>query len=69
MAFKEERKRAGRGLLETAGHLGVTKQAVNSWERGKTEPSISRIKSMAAFYGCSIDTLLSGEGGNERRGT
>lgn len=58
MAFKTERKRAGRGLKETAEYIGVSKQAVNLWERGINEPNIATIKKLAEFYGCSIERLL-----------
>lgn len=61
MAFRTERKRAGRGLNETAEYLGVTKQAVNGWERGAFEPGIGALKKMAEFYGCTVDELLAPE--------
>ena len=58
MGFRSARKRAGRGLNETAEYIGVSKQAVNLWERGVNEPNIATIKKLADFYGCSIETLL-----------
>ena len=61
MAFKTERKRAGRGLTETAKYLGVTKQAVNYWENNRNEPNIATIKKMAEFYGCTIEQLLAAD--------
>lgn len=57
-AFRTERKRAKKGLQQTADYLGVSKQAVNSWERGKFEPNIGTIKKMSEYYGCSIEQLL-----------
>jgi len=59
MAFKAARKKARRGLGETAAYIGVTKQAVNSWERGASSPNVETIKRLAAFYGCSVDELIS----------
>lgn len=58
MAYRRMRKLAGRGLKETAEHLGVSAQAVNLWERGVNEPSISAIRKMAQFYDCSIRDLI-----------
>lgn len=58
MSFREKRKAAKRGLTETAVYLGVTKQAVNAWERGEYEPNIENICKMAEYFGCTIDELL-----------
>lgn len=58
MAFKTQRKKAGKGLQETADHIGMTKQAVNSWERGATEPRFSVVRKLADFYGCTVEELL-----------
>ena len=58
MGFKTMRKRAGRGLQETADYIGVSKQAVNLWERNINEPSIGTIKKLAEFYNCTLEELL-----------
>ena len=58
MAFRTARKRARRGLKETADYIGVSKQAVNLWERGVNEPKIDTLKKLSEFYGCSIEELI-----------
>lgn len=61
MAFRNARKRAKRGLQETADYIGVTKQAVNLWERGVNEPNIETLKKLSVFYGCTIEELIAPE--------
>lgn len=58
MAFRSARKRAKRGLQETADYIGVSKQAVNLWERGVNEPNIETLKKLSEFYKCSIEELI-----------
>ncbi len=38
--------------------LGVTKQAINSWENNKRNPSVDILKRIAEFFSCSTDSLL-----------
>ncbi len=38
--------------------LGVTKQAINSWENNKRTPSVDILKRIAEFFSCSTDFLL-----------
>ena len=61
-AFRAMRKRAGRGLKETAEYIGVSTQSVNFWERGIYEPNIETIKRLADYYQCSIEELLNADG-------
>lgn len=61
MAFRSARKRAKRGLQETAYYIGVSKQAVNLWERGVNEPNIETLKKLSEFYKCSIEELIAPE--------
>ena len=61
MAFRSARKRAKRGLQETADYIGVTKQAVNLWERGVNEPNIETLKRLSEFYKCTIEELIASE--------
>lgn len=58
MGFAQARKQAGKTQAETAKHLGVTTGAVSQWEKGMTKPSVSRLASLAAYYGCTIEELL-----------
>ena len=59
--FREMRKRANIGLSGAASALGVSKQAVNAWERGKNLPRADMLMKTAALYGCTADDLLAPE--------
>lgn len=58
MAFRKAREKAGKTVGETAKACGVSRQAVHGWERGEYKPSADTLIKLAAFYGCSIDELL-----------
>ena len=58
MAFRAARKKARRGLTETANYIGVTKQAVCAWERGASSPNVETLKRLANFYECTVDELV-----------
>ena len=65
MEFHEKlqtlRKRKGLTQEELAGVLFVSRTAVSKWESGRGYPSIDSLKALSAFFGVSIDALLSGE--------
>ena len=58
MSLKRVRKNARKGLEETARYMGISRQALNAWERGAYEPNASQIKRLSEFYGVSADELL-----------
>jgi len=39
-------------------HLGVTKNAISSWENNRTEPSSDMIKKIAEYFHVTTDYLL-----------
>jgi transcriptional regulator with XRE-family HTH domain len=41
-----------------ADSLGVTQSAVSSWERGKKQPSLSKLPDLARALGCTVDDLF-----------
>ena len=41
-----------------AEHLGVSRQAVNKWENGTSDPSTSNLLALAKLYGLSPQELL-----------
>ena len=57
--FREMRTRAGIGLAEAAEHFGISRQAVNAWERGEAMPRAELLPEIAQYYGCAIEDLLS----------
>ena len=44
-----------------ADKLGVTKRCISQWESGTTEPSIDKLKKLAALFDCTIDELVNGK--------
>lgn len=65
MEFHEKlqllRKQKNLTQEELAQLLYVSRAAVSKWESGRGYPNIDSLKSIASFYGVSIDELLSGE--------
>lgn len=43
---------------DIARSLGVTRQAISSWETGRTEPSINDIEKLSLIFNCSKSELL-----------
>ena len=43
---------------ELADHLGVSNQAVSSWERSRTEPNMEMIGKMSLIFDCQISDLV-----------
>lgn len=54
------RKESGMTQMELADRLGISYQAVSSWERGSTMPDISKLPLLADSFGVSIDDILNG---------
>ena len=53
------RQKAGLSQTELADALGVTDKAVSKWENGRAKPATKTLKKLAAYFGVSIDRLLS----------
>ena len=64
MEFHEKlqafRKQKGLTQEELASALFVSRTAISKWESGRGYPSIDSLKAIAAFFGVTIDELLSG---------
>lgn len=56
--LKELRKERNLTQEDIANMFDVTKNAVYSWEVGKSQPSIEIIKRLAQYFGVTIDYLL-----------
>ena len=52
------RKKCGMTQAELAEKVGVSCQAVSSWERGITMPDISNLKRIADVLGVTVDYIL-----------
>lgn len=47
----------GIGQIQLAKELDVGKSVISLWEQDKCEPTLSKLVSMARFFGVSIDYL------------
>lgn len=58
-----KRLRQDRGINQEqlAEQLHVTRQAVSSWETGKTQPDIETLTQLAEFFGVSVEHLIYGK--------
>lgn len=56
--IKKYRIAADMTQMELAEKMGVSFQAVSSWERSETMPDISRLTELADFFNISVDELL-----------
>ena len=59
--LQELRKQKGLTQEELASSLYVSRTAISKWESGRGYPSIDSLKAIAAFFGVTIDMLLSGD--------
>ena len=55
--LRELRKERGLGQIKLAEVLGVSKSIISLWEIGTCEPTLSKLKEMAKFFGVTIDYL------------
>ena len=59
--FAKQRKKAGFSESDVSTSRGVTQGAVSQWETGECFPQVKLLPDIAALYGCTIDTLLTGD--------
>ena len=56
--LRELRKGASYSQEKLGSAVGVTSQAVSSWERGRTEPNMGQIEMICRTLGCDMSELL-----------
>lgn len=56
--LKSVRINAGYTQQEWAKKLGVSKDTVLNWENGKTEPTLSQIRTMSELSGIPMDFIF-----------
>ena len=59
--IQELRKQRGLTQEELANALFVSRTAISKWESGRGYPSIDSLRALSAFFGVTIDALLSGD--------
>lgn len=59
--LQELRKQKGITQEELAESLYVSRTAISKWESGRGYPSIDSLKTIARFFGVTVDELLSGD--------
>ena len=59
--LKALREKAGLTPQDVADRLRCTRQAVESWEEGKTEPNMDETLILAKLFGVSVERLITGE--------
>lgn len=66
MTFSEKlyQLRKARGLSQEnlAGHLGVSRQAVQKWETGASTPDVGNLVAISEYFQVSLDSLLKDTG-------
>lgn len=55
------RNNTGMRQKEFAEAIGVTLNTVSNWERGKTEPTISQLRKIAALSGIPFEYIITGK--------
>ncbi|MCZ6745806.1 MAG: helix-turn-helix transcriptional regulator [Acidobacteria bacterium] len=58
--LRQLRRQAGLSLKDVAARLGVHFTTVSAWERGRSEPSLERLRELARLYGVEMAALLAG---------
>lgn len=56
--IKELREEAGLNQTQLAAQIGVSRKAVEFWEKGINEPKATYIYRLAVFFDVSADYLL-----------
>ncbi|MFB6165907.1 MAG: helix-turn-helix transcriptional regulator [Haloarculaceae archaeon] len=59
--LRERREAAGLSQADLGAAVGVTRQTINSIERGRYDPSLELAFRLARYFGCSIEELFDPE--------
>ncbi|MBQ7429250.1 MAG: helix-turn-helix transcriptional regulator [Butyrivibrio sp.] len=58
MTLKASRVNKNLTLEQASKKLGVSKDTLSNWERGKTFPSVIQVKKIEELYGVSYNDLI-----------
>ena len=65
--IRELREERGWTQLELAYQLGVTPATVYNWERGRFEPTASKLRQIARLFSVSMDVIAFGAEQNQEQ--
>lgn len=65
--LRQIRSMCGMTQEEAASRIHVTRQAISSYESGRTQPDLDTLKRLADAYGVSIQEVLYGNAGQQRQ--
>lgn len=63
----ELRNRRRLSQKEVAAALGLSQSNISQYELSEASPKLETLVKLAAFYGCSLDYLVTGKSDMERR--
>lgn len=63
MKLQERREALGYTQAELGGKIGVAQSVISEWENGNYLPKAKQLPALAKALNCTIDELLSGQGG------
>lgn len=66
LKLKEKRAELSLSQGQLAESLGVTRQTIANWEKGKTYPDIGSVIKLSDLYDISLDELLKGDAGMKK---
>ncbi|MFR5809521.1 MAG: helix-turn-helix domain-containing protein, partial [Flavonifractor plautii] len=55
------RRERGISQEELANIIGVSRQAVQKWESGASQPNMDNLVAISAYFGVTLDYLLKGD--------
>lgn len=58
ITLKAARVNAGLNQRQAAKKIGVTKDIISNWERGKTYPTVKYLPQIEAAYGLKYDDII-----------
>lgn len=64
--IRSERKKKGYSQEDLAKQIGITRQAIQKWEKDENEPCLNDLVTLSKIFGVSLNYLVDGE--NEKEG-
>lgn len=58
ITLKAARVNAGLSQIEAANKIGVTRETLGNWERGKSYPNALNIKQIEVIYSVKYDNII-----------